>query len=624
MCGVVGLWDRMSEARSLRSRCVAMRDALIHRGPDASGLWLDEDRGIALGHRRLSIFDLSEAGAQPMSSPSMRWQVAFNGEIYNFEALRKELPPQSWRGRSDTEVLCAALDVWGVPDTLRRLRGMFALIAWDSQDDCLWLARDRLGQKPLYWRDGSVVLVGSELRALQADPACPTQVDREAVGELIRWGRIRQPRTMLSGVQQVMPGTWVRLTRGGTRRAGSYWSLSDRSPETSPASFGEAVERVEAAVRESAELRSAADVKVGALLSGGVDSSLVTALMRQSGSPVRTYTVAVDQPGYNESVRAAAIAKHLGTEHTELELRTDALLDRVRRLVEVTDEPMGDSSLLPTWLVCQLARSHVTVAVGGDGGDEFFGGYQRYGRAIAIEQMRRRVPSLARRGSRRASASIGRRVEAAAWPYVPGSMTQGLRRINQVSSRDLADVYASVSQTTAYPSLYVLGAGDAMPAPPPQAPSAVRRLMLNDALDYLPNDILVKTDRASMACGLELRAPLLDHKLVELALTLPESWTWGGGIGKVVLKSVLERHVPKHLWDAPKQGFAVPIDVWLRGDLRDWAEDLLSERALQETGLWHVGRVRMRWSRHLKGEDHQTMLWAVLQVQTWCRLWGVS
>lgn len=620
MCGVVAIWTRTGLATELSDRCEAMRDALRHRGPDAAGLWSDAHRGIALGHRRLSIIDLSPAGAQPMASRSGRWKVAYNGEIYNFEALRVELPDQPWRGHSDTEVLCAALDHWGLKDTVRRLRGMFAIVAWDAEDDVLWLARDRAGQKPLYWTEGPTILVGSELRVLQVDRSCPDQVDLEAVGDLVRWGHIRQPRTMLRGVQQLAPGSLACIPRRGPARLETFWDVRTALGAPSPAgSFDEAVERVESTLTEAVQLRLVGDVPVGTLLSGGVDSSLITALACRGGARVRTYTVAVDAVGYDESEGAAQVAAHLGTEHHTLPLRTDTLRDRVPALAAVQDEPMGDSSLLPTWLVSELAREHVTVALGGDGGDELFGGYDRYHRAMAAYRWNRLAPGLARRIGRRLAGPLDRLGERAPRARGVGRARRLVRRGTQLCAADLDGLYTTMMQATAYPELFVDGVPDSQGLRLPSASEPVRRLMAHDFVDYLPNDILVKTDRASMATSLELRAPLLDHEVVELAYGLPGEWTWAGGEGKRILRTILAQHVPKSLWDRPKQGFAVPISDWLRGDLRPWAESLLSEAALTQTGFWKVAAIRRRWARHLAGEDHRDFLWTVLQVQGWTR-----
>jgi asparagine synthase (glutamine-hydrolysing) len=619
MCGLVALWDRRaaSSPDALAARAVAMRDTLVHRGPDDAGVWVDAGAGIALGHRRLAILDLSPAGHQPMASADGRWHVVFNGEIYNFAAVRDALGPRTWRGHSDTEILCAALATWGLEATAERLRGMFAIAAWDAEERALWLLRDRLGKKPLYWwASEGVVLVGSELRALRADPACPTRIDPDALADVVARGHVRQPRTILQGVEQVPPGGWVRLDarREVTRRR--WWTPSRDAHLPPPPSYGAALDALEATLGEAVRLRAIADVPVGTLLSGGIDSTLVTALLAEQGGAVRTFTVAVEGEGYDESDAAAAIARRLGTEHHTLPLREHDVLDLVPALPALQDEPFADASLLPTWLVCRLAREHVTVAIGGDGGDESFGGYDHYTRAIRAWNLASAAPDVLRRLA--APLAVGAEALLDAAPPRLVDADRLSRRLGQATARSLAEVYARAMTSTPRPHAFVVGAG------PPEVPELpfvpghpVRRLMALDLVDFLPNDILVKTDRASMATSLELRAPLLDHEVVELASRFPAEWTWADGGGKRALKDLLARRVPRPLWERPKQGFGVPVGAWLRGPLRGWAEDLLAPAALEATGLWRVGPIRHQWDALLAGRPTEYLLWRILQAQAW-------
>ncbi len=597
-----------------------MTRTLEHRGPDGEGLWIEPAAGIALGHRRLAVRDLSEAGSQPMHSPSGRWVLAFNGEVYNHEELRRSLAGEHWRGHSDTEVLAALIEKRGVEGSLPALRGMFAFAAFDTHERVLWLVRDRLGQKPLYLQAGSrELLAASELRALQADPACRTRLDRESLACIVARGYVRQPKTILDGVEQVAPGSWVRIEAEGKVTRGRWWSVEAAASETAAATYEESLDALEGALGDAVALRARADVPVGVLLSGGIDSTLIAALMVERAERVRSFTVAVEGEGFDESDDALAIARHLGTDHTTLVLDRLAVRSLAEEIAKLQDEPFGDASFVPTWLISREARRHVTVAVGGDGGDEFFGGYAHYGRALEAYDLARRVP----RGIRRAGAAVGRRFERGSEraPYrVMGTHpSRTFRRVRQITSPGLAELYARCVSSTAHPDLYVMGSSGVLDPPLPRVPGhPVRALMTLDRMDFLPNDILVKTDRAGMAAGLELRAPLLDMEVVRLASTFDAEWTWDGGTGKRALRDLLAKHVPSPLWDRPKRGFAVPLADWLRGPWRPWAEDLLGP-TLDGAGWWHTGPVRARWREFLAGWPNEVILWRVLQAEAWRR-----
>ncbi len=624
MCGFVAWWDRARRADTAELEKVALRmtRTLEHRGPDDQGVSVQPLEGLALGHRRLSILDLTETGRQPMRSASGRYLIAYNGEAYNFKALRKTLEaeesPPKWRGQSDTEVLLAGFERWGPLETVKRIRGMFALAVYDAEEDCVWLIRDRLGQKPLYWTlDPAGLRAASELRALRAHPSHRDQIDRQVLAAYLKTGVVPQPRSILTGVAQVAPGTAVRFARQGDPTTLTWWDPAAEAT-TPPGDFKAAVDQLEATLTEAVALRTASDVPLGALLSGGVDSSLVVALLAQcSPQKVRTFTVGVDHDGYDESPHAREIAAHLGTDHTELMMQTDQLLDAVPEMAGVYDEPFADASQLPTWLVSRLTRDHVTVALSGDGGDELFGGYTRYGRTLRAWQKLDRVPRGVRTLTGRA-LSAAHAVDRRVGGRRPWSPRQLERRAAQLGITDLTELYHTIVDGTLAPHGLVQGASPEGSAPLPDAPHPVLRMMRHDLATYLPNDILVKTDRASMSVGLELRSPLLDHHVVEAALGMPPEWTWDEGSGKRALKSVLERHVPRPLWDRPKQGFAVPLATWLRGPLRSWGDDLLEARSLDACGLWCTERVRRLWHEHLSGvSDHAMVLWAILQFESW-------
>lgn len=626
MCGFVAWWDRgrRADAGALEGAILRMTKTLDHRGPDDQGVSVQPLEGLALGHRRLAILDLTETGRQPMRSESGRYVLAYNGEAYNFEGLRANLEAEEaapkWRGRSDTEVLLAGFERWGPLETVKRVRGMFAFAVYDAEEDCVWLIRDRLGQKPLYWTlDADGLRAASELRALRAHPSHRDQIDRQVLTAYLKTGVVPQPRCILAGVAQVAPGGAIRIPRQGDPTRITWWD-PDTEAAPPPASFEEAVDLLEDTLKEAVALRTASDVPLGALLSGGVDSSLVVALLAQaSPQQVRTFTVGVDHEGFDESDHAREIAAHLDTDHTELRMQTGQLLDAIPQMGEVYDEPFADASQLPTWLVSRLTRDHVTVALSGDGGDELFGGYTRYGRTHRAWSRLSRLPLGMRALSGRA-LSAAHTVDRKVGGPRPWSPRQLGRRAAQLGAGDLTALYRTVVDGTLEPEGLVEGAHAEAPEPLPDAAHPVLRMMRHDLVTYLPSDILVKTDRASMSVGLELRSPLLDHHVVEAALGMPPAWTWDEGRGKRALKAVLERHVPRPLWDRPKQGFAVPLATWLRGPLRSWGDDLLESSSLDDSGLWCTGRVQRLWREHLQGvSDHAMVLWAILQFESWRR-----
>ena len=642
MCGIAGvLGDRGVDAET----ATRMTRVLAHRGPDDQGIWLDAEAGIALGHRRLSIIDLSPAGHQPMLSPGGRYVIILNGEIYNYAELRAELAAQGhrfeWRGHSDTEVLLAGFEAWGIKATLQRASGMFAIALWDKAERALTLARDRLGEKPLYYgRQGGPkgpFLFASELKALRQHPAFVAEVDREALSLLLRYLAVPAPLSIYRGISKLMPGTMLTLRYGAAEHViEQYWSGAEvaRSGVADPIKLGpeEAADALEQVLEAAIQRQMVADVPLGAFLSGGVDSSTVVAIMQKlSPRPVRTFTVGFHDKAFNEAEHAKAVARHLGTDHTELYVSSEQAMEVVPRLGAIYDEPFADSSQIPTHLISALARQHVTVALSGDGGDELFGGYNRY---LFTSSWWKRI-SAAPLPVRAAAARALRTVPAAAWTsfgdaagrVVPGLRVQRLgdkihKGASMLCTRTADDLYDMMLSLWRDPTQFVIGAPATTAAAAQCDPQlagldVVERMMAQDMLGYLANDILVKVDRAAMAVSLETRVPLLDPDLVRFAWSLPIDFKVRGNTTKWLLRQVLYRHVPPALIDRPKMGFGVPLDSWLRGPLRDWAEALLDERRLREQGFFKTEPVRAAWDAQMRGQPNAHKLWSILMFQSW-------
>lgn len=643
MCGLTGLWSMPGELTQDEtvSMLARMNAELARRGPDGEGAWSNAAEGIALAHRRLAILDLSDAGKQPMFSASGRYVITYNGELYNYRELGTELAGlgYSFRGHSDTEILLAALEEWGVERSLARFNGMFAFAVWDSHERTLWLARDRIGKKPLYFAIvGRTLLFGSQIRSLMASGRLDRRVDSAGVAELFRYGFIAAPRTILQGVAKLRAGCAMQIGRSPSGalqvRETRFWRPpAMHAGERELASYDMAKERLRSLLRDAVNVRMVADVPLGAFLSGGIDSSLVTGVMQECASrPIKTFTIGFEHADFNEAEHAAAVARHLGTDHTETRFSQQDLLDLVPALPAAFDEPFGDSSQLPTLLLSKLTRQHVTVALSGDGGDELFGGYRRYQRFHEVwhwysrlgPQGRRCAIPLLRAGSRVASAANIPFLEGLA-QRAPGAvkLSQQLDKVADfLGESTRVSVYERLMSSGERPESFIGGLGslwrpDWVSAADDGA-GEFEWMMLIDEGWYLPEDILVKVDRASMFVSLEARAPLLDYRIVELAASMPEAFKVRAGGGKRILTDLAYEYVPRELLERPKQGFGAPIADWLRGPLREWAEDLLSPASLARTGILDGAEIRKRWVHHCANtQDYSFFLWQVLMFKAW-------
>lgn len=634
MCGIVGYWSSSTKIGPGVIR--RMADKIAHRGPDAEGVWLDEGVGLALGHRRLSILDLSPAGAQPMVSADGRLVLVFNGEIYNHRALRTEVEaagwPIGWRGNSDTETLLAALQLWGVSGTLTRLNGMFAFALWDRSTRKLTVARDRAGEKPLYYgRARGSFLFGSELKALNEHPDWQGEIDRDVLALYLRHAYVPDPYCIYTGMLKLPPAHWVEVREGQPDAPQCYWSMEKvvvgpRRKENVATLLDELENRLKAAVA----LRMEADVPLGAFLSGGIDSSTIVALMQtQAARPVQTFTIGFDAPEYNEAEHAAAVAAHLGTTHTEHYINAAETLAVVPDLPVIWDEPFADPSQVPTLLLSRLARQKVTVALSGDAGDELFCGYSRYAMGYSLHRWINRLPSSLRRGlAYTLKAAPGHAIDRVMQHFPQrlrfAALGDRLPKLGGVlDPAEGENLYRTLVSQFPHPVQLVLGATE--PQTPLSQPDCWppladfrETMMYLDTLTYLPGDILTKVDRATMAYGLEARAPFLDHELIEFAWSLPLAMKVRDGQLKWALRQVLYKYVPRHLVDRPKMGFGVPIEHWLSGPLRDWADDLLAPDALRAEGLLNVDVVRTMWDEHLTGRRRwHYQLWTVLMFRAW-------
>jgi asparagine synthase (glutamine-hydrolysing) len=649
MCGITGFWqDSGQDEIDLLALARRMAGQMEHRGPDDAGEWADATCGLGFGFRRLAIVDLSPTGRQPMESASGRYVIIFNGEVYNFAAVRTELERlgHGFRGGSDTEVLLAAIEEWGLPGAIQRFVGMFGFSLWDREERSLHLVRDRLGIKPLYYGwQGGTFLFGSELKALVAHPAFRAEIDRDVLALYMRHGYVPAPYAIYRGIHKLPPGTILTLRSQGDVEAPPepFWSAREvveaGLAEPFTGSESEAIAALDTLLRDSVALRMIADVPLGAFLSGGIDSSTVVALMQaQSARPVKTFTIGFHESGYDEAVQAAAVAAHLGTDHTTLYVTPEEARTVIPKLPTMFDEPFADSSQIPTFLVSQLARRHVTVSLSGDGGDELFGGYNRYfwGRSIwrrvgwappaARALGSRALTALSPDGWDRQFARLGPLLPAGLRQRTPGDKLQKLAGV--LAAENPEALYHGLVSQWNRPQEVVVGANEPPTAITDRArwaalPDFTQRMMFLDLISYLPDDILTKVDRASMAVSLEARVPLIDHRVVAFAASVPLSMKIRDGQGKWLLRQVLDQYVPRELIERPKMGFGVPIDVWLREPLREWAEELLDERRLRAEGFLHPAPIRQKWQEHLSGaRNWQYPLWNVLQFQAWREHWA--
>jgi asparagine synthase (glutamine-hydrolysing) len=654
MCGIAGLFDATASATAedLVDVVSRMTDTLRHRGPDGGDVWVDAQAGMALGHRRLAIIDVSPLGHQPMSSRSGRFVVTFNGEIYNFRELRRDLEKvgEPFRGHSDTEVLLAAVERWGIEQAVIRAAGMFAFALWDRAERTLHLVRDRLGKKPLYFGwSGHRLLFASELKAFRAMPSFAAVVDRAALALFLRHSCVPAPYSIYRDVFKLPAGASLALNaaskdrgRDALKKVQRYWSAMETAvrggdtPLDLTSGEEQAVDQLETLLGIAVSERMIADVPLGALLSGGIDSSTVVALMQKhSTAKVRTFSIGFHERGFDEAMDAARVARHLGTEHSELYVTPDEVRAVIPRVPDLYDEPFGDQSQIPTFLVSQFARRHVTVALSGDGGDEVFGGYQRHYQAERLARLVR-LPLAVRAAAARSMIAVS----PDRWDGLFLALTGVLPGLARAASGDKVHKFADILRAEGPQAAYLVMASHwrdpPVIEPDDEADSSVLAadlrlpelgdyalaMMALDTATYLPDDVLTKVDRASMAVGLEARAPLLDHRVVEFAWRLPRHLKIRGGKGKWILRKVLARHVPPALFERPKQGFGMPVGEWLRGSLRPWAEELLDESRLSREGFLQPEPIRAKWSEHLSGRRNWAYhLWDVLMFQAWKQRW---
>ena len=646
MCGLVGILGGVDPLGGQGDEALIKRmaDTIMHRGPDDAGYWCDSEQRIGLGHRRLSIIDLSNAGHQPMQSGSGRYVIAFNGEIYNHLSLRQALQgvnlAKTWCGHSDTETLLAGFEAWGVKRTIEKVIGMFAIAVWDKLTNTLTLVRDRIGEKPLYYGwQGDTFLFGSELKSFKQHPAFKPEINRDAITLLLRHNYIPTPYSIYKGISKLEPGCLLTVSLQQRKpKLAPYWSVAQvaKSGVANVFTGGatQAVDELEVLLKDSVRQQMMADVPLGAFLSGGIDSSTVVALMQaQSSRPVKTFTIGFNEKGYNEAVHAKAVAQYLGTEHTELYVTPEQAMAVIPRLPTLYDEPFSDSSQIPTFLVSELAKQHVAVSLSGDAGDELFCGYNRYQMTSKLWNKLSMLPvplrSMLAKGINTISPEVWNKLTA----HMPGmkhfnnigdKLHKGARVL---TSRSVDELYLGLVSHHSDPSAWVIGGQEPFTLLTNNAPdlaglSDVQRMMALDLMTYLPDDILVKVDRAAMGVSLETRVPFLDHRVIEFAWSLPQSIKLKDGQSKWPLRQVLYRHVPRELIDRPKMGFGVPLDEWLRGPLRDWAESLLDESRLRQEGFFYPEPIRVLWSEHLSGQRNwSSQLWNVLMFQAWLEHW---
>jgi len=642
MCGVVGYWAKHRGAANV-AQVKSMADRLSHRGPDDSGAWIDEESDLALGHRRLSILDLSKAGHQPMRSTCGRYVLSYNGEIYNHLDLREKLNAtgidHNWRSQSDTETLLIALLVWGIDQTLKQLNGMFAFALWDHTEKTLHLARDRMGEKPMYYGNiGNVLLFGSELKAFTMHSEWQGTINRDALALYLRHNYIPAPWSIYKNIYKLPPAHYITIRNRGTeiRKPHCYWNLGEIATtgvnihDKKQSSTDQLLDEFDQLLRDSVKKRMISDVPIGAFLSGGYDSTMIVAMMQQqSEKPVQTFTIGFNENKYNEAEHAKAVAKHLGTDHTELYVTSDQAIDVIPKLPEYWDEPFSDSSQIPTFLISKLAKQHVTVCLSGDGGDELFYGYNRYTLGNRIWKAISHLPITVRNSLstvliNSSPETIDRLIHLLPKKFRISDLGDRLPKLAEIIQHGSDQhFYQDLVSHWKNPNDVVIGSNklntlldssDGLPA----LPGLREKMMYFDQMMYLPDDILTKVDRASMAVSLETRIPLLDHRIVEFAWRVPTSLKYHNNQGKWLLRQILHRYVPKNFMDRPKMGFGVPIDHWLRGPLKDWADNLLDESRLRNENIFYPQEIRKMWEEHITGKRRwHYYLWDILMFQAW-------
>lgn len=650
MCGFSGFYSKTGELfkDDIGNTIVSMLNQIIHRGPDSYGTWIESNDGIALGHRRLAIIDLSPEGHQPMHSISERYVIVFNGEIYNYQDLKKRLVNEApvynskFRGNSDTEVMLACIEQWGIEKAVQQFTGMFAFALWDKKEKDLYLVRDRMGEKPLYygWNNG-VFLFGSELKSLVSYPNFRKEINRDALTLYLRHNYIPAPYSIYENIFKLNPGCILKLdTRKSEISINSYWSMSEvisKGITSQIISEDEAFNELEYLLRDSVKQQMLSDVPLGAFLSGGVDSSTIVALMQaQSNRPVKTFSIGFHEEGYNEAEFAKAVAKHIGTDHTEMYVTSKEALDVIPKIPDIYDEPFSDSSQIPTFLVSKLAKQNVTVSLSGDAGDELFGGYSRYSMSSKAWDKLKFLPTYSRIGA----AKLIKAIDVEVWNKTLG-WTSPILGINEKSS-SVGDKLNKVAEVIGVPSYnefyqrmvshwknpsevvingrepsYAFNNRDILQNRKNKL-DIYHQMMYLDSITYLPDDILVKVDRAAMKNSLETRVPLLDHRIVELSWRIPLSMKVRNGEGKWILRQLLYKYVPRELIDRPKKGFGVPIDQWLRGPLREWSENLLDRNKLLQQGFFEPKLILEKWEEHKTGKRNWGYyLWDILMFQAW-------
>ena len=647
MCGVVGFFGG-DFSNSELNKCILekMSDQILSRGPDSSGTWLDTPCKVGLAHRRLAIIDLSPAGHQPMTSCSNRYVISYNGEIYNSKEIKDELikikAAPAWRGHSDTEILLAGFDAWGIKDTISRVRGMFAIAVWDKDLETISLIRDRVGEKPMYygWQgsgSNKVFLFGSELKSLKKHPQFMNEIDRQSLALYMRYCYVPAPHSIYKGINKLEPGTILTVSLKHQSKD-RYWDAREIAKKGSEFPFDSSANEIkntlEELLKKTISQQMMADVPLGAFLSGGIDSSAVVALMQeQSSKAIKTFTIGFKEAGYNEAEFAKLVANHLGTEHTELYVSPQDALDVVPKLPYLYCEPFADSSQIPTFLVSALARQHVTVSLSGDGGDEIFCGYNRYlftdklWKSLKITPFALRklvgktVQSLPDAGWRKAFKFLNSITPSKFNGVILGDKLK--KGSGVIASENLISLYKGLVSNWQDPSSVVIGEGEHAEIFSTDIMilsnlDDIEKMMAIDVISYLPDDILVKVDRAAMGVSLETRVPFLDHHIIEFVSKIPLSMKLNNGVGKSVLRDILYKYVPKELIERPKMGFGIPVAEWLKGPLKEWAEELLDESRLASQGFFYPGIIRKMWSEHLSGSRNwQSQLWAVLMFQAW-------